>query len=162
MRKPIEYFYNWVFYELVVFFQMRWIISPLLKFGNKIHKDRNNQSKKTKHLDVQSFFSPNDYAITLRGTELFVGIGICPIGLFLTRNIHSAVLSIFFIILISLLPIFILDYLFLTKDNKFVNYYRQFEQSTRRVKTKWAFISILFIVILTVVFILNWIFWERY
>lgn len=162
MRKSIEYFYNRILYEIVVFFQMRWIITPLLTFANKIRKRRSKQTKNEKYIDVSSFFSPNDYILTLRGWDLFVGIGTFPIGLYLTRNIHSVVASVLIIIIVSLLPVFIFDYLFLMKKNKFAKYYKQFERDSQRVKTKWVIISILFIATIIVLFVLNWIMWERY
>lgn len=161
-KKSIEFFLNRIFYEIVVFFQMRWIFAPLVTFANKFYKKKNKQKKTTKHIDINSFFSSYDYIITLRGTELFIGIGMLPTGLYLARNIRSVVISILVIIIVSVLPIFTLDYEFIIKDNKFVKYYKQFEQDSRRTKTIWVLITILFLAALISIFVNNWIFWSKH
>lgn len=159
MNKPFEYFYNRVFHQLVVFFQMRWIVAFFLKFEKTrtlLLKKKN--IKKIDSTTVSRFFSPNDYGMTLRGFELFFGIGFFPVGMFFTKGIQSAPVMIILVVIVSVVPIVVINYFFLLKDNQVVKYYNLFEHDSLKNKKKWKVITVLAMLVLAGVYAFNWIF----
>ena len=90
MNRPFEYFYNRIFYQLVVFFQMRWLVAFFLKFEKtRTFLLKKKNIKKIDSTTVSRFFSPNDYGMTLRGFELFFGIGLFPVGMFFPKEFNQ-------------------------------------------------------------------------
>ena len=158
MNRPFEYFYNRIFYQLVVFFQMRWLVAFFLKFEKtRTFLLKKKNIKKIDRTTVSRFFSPNDYGMTLRGFELFFGIGFFPVGMFFSKGILSAPVMIIIVVIVSVVPIVVLYYFFLLKDNQVVKYYNIFERDSLKCKKKWKFISAFTILVLTGVFAFNWI-----
>lgn len=159
MNRPFEYFYNRIFYQLVVFFQMRWFIAFLLKFEKtRIFILKKKGIKKFDSTTVSRFFSPNDYGMTLRGFELFFGLGCFPVGMFFTKGIQSAPVMVIIVVTVSVMPIVVLDYFFLLKDNQVVKYYNIFEHDSLKYKKKWKVITIFAMLVLVGFFVFNWIF----
>lgn len=159
MNRPFEYFYNRIFYELVVFFQMRWFVAFLLKFERtRTFLLKKKNIKKYDSTTVSRFFSPNDYGMTLRGFELFFGIGSFPIGVLLTKGIQSIPVMIILVVIVSVVPIVVLNYFFLLKDNQVVKYYNIFECDSLKCKKRWKLIAVFTMLVLAGVFAFNWIF----
>ena len=157
MNRPFEYFYNRIFYQLVVFFQMRWLVAFFLKFEKtRTFLLKKKNIKKIDSTTVSRFFSPNDYGMTLRGFELFFGIGLFPGGMFFSKGIQSAPVMIIIVLIVSVVPIVVLDYFFLLKENQVVKYYNIFERDSLKCKKKWKFITVFTILVLVGVFALNW------
>lgn len=159
MNKPFEYFYNRIFHQLVVFFQMRWFIAFLLKFKRtRTYLLKKKNIKKVDSTTLSRFFSPNDYGMTLRGFELFFGIGFFPLGVFFTKGIQSVPIMIILVVIVSVAPSIVLNYYFLLKDNQVVKYYNIFERDSVENKKKWKFITVFTMLILAGVFVYNWLF----
>lgn len=157
MNRPFEYFYNRIFYQLVLFCQMRWFVAFLLKFERtRTFILKKKDIKKFDSTTVSRFFSPNDYGMTLRGFELFFGIGLLPIGLYLTKGIQSVPVMIIIVILFSVLPCIVLNYFLLLKDNQFVKYYNIFEHDSLQSKKTWKYITVITMLVLTSIFAFNW------
>lgn len=159
MNKPVAYYYNRLFYQILVFFQTRWLTAFFLKFEKTksfLLKKYNIKTRDGSKIKVSHFFSSKDYIWVMRGMELFVGIGLAPIGLYLARNIQSTSLVILAVVVIAVLPITLLDYVFLLKDNQVVKYYNLFERESPQNKRKWKIRSVVFLSLLTLVFVFNW------
>lgn len=160
MNKSFEYFWNRIFHQIIVFFQLRWLLAFLLRFDNIktiLLKTKKVKKAHDGSIRLSFLFSPYHYDFTLRGFQLYMVVGILPIGLYLTKDIKSTLISVVVCVIVSVIPVVVFNHRFLMKDNQIIKYYNLFEQDSLSDKRKWGIITLIFISFLSVIFVFNWI-----